>query len=573
MPRKIHGDKPAERYRIPFEGALSAPILPPLSFPADADTQSEATDPQLFVRRFEFQGNTVFSSEFLRAHLRPFTGRMVSGDELEAARNALTRLYIDAGYVTSGAVLPDQDPSEGTVRFELKEGTLDKVEILGTRFLREWWLRLRLRKAAGSPLNLHQLKTQLQLLRQTPGIAQINAELKPGMRPGESILAARIKEENPFHLELGASNTRPPSVGEGLLDARLFSSQVLGIGDPLDLRWGAAHWDKKGRVQAEGADNLFVGYELPVTPWETFFAVRAARNSAAVLEETFAPLDISSKSTLLHMSLRQHLLHDLNRTLAVSLAAERKHSQTYLLGQPFSLSPGAVEGETDVFATRLSVDWMRRGLTTSTALRSTWSLGSYAFGSSRASRVTPLGAASGAPIPDSKFFSWLLQGQTLLKPFLPGASAETQAQPAVQDWKNSLLVLRANAHLSADPLLSSEQFSLGGLQSVRGYRENQVLRDNGLFASAELQVPLWGRPEKGRALSAGPFLDAGRGWNTQRASGKAETLASVGFGVSATLSKSSQASLYFGCPLKNLQTEKSSLQDYGVHLSLTIRAF
>jgi hemolysin activation/secretion protein len=69
-------------------------------------------------------------------------------------------------------------------------------------WFRPWWLRNEIRRGAGRPLNLNQLKEALQLLRQNPTISQINAELQPGGVPGESILDVKAKDAEPFRFPL-----------------------------------------------------------------------------------------------------------------------------------------------------------------------------------------------------------------------------------------------------------------------------------------------------------------------------------------------------------------------------------
>ena len=70
-----------------------------------------------------------------------------------------------------------------------------------------------------------------------------------------------------------------------------------------------------------------------------------------------------------------------------------------------------------------------------------------------------------------------------------------------------------HAQISADPLLSIERFAIGGRDTVRGYRENQLVRDSGVVASAELRIPLWRDSLRRPLLELVPFMDYGTGWN------------------------------------------------------------
>jgi hemolysin activation/secretion protein len=560
-------------YRLGLAPDTLTPVLPRTGqLERTAAPDPDHTGPlQIRVNKFEFTGNTVFSNAHLARLLASYTGRTLTEAELEAARIAVTREYVDAGYINSGAVLPDQDVDGGTIRLEIVEGRLSEVQLEGNRWFRTWWLKSQLRHAAGTPVNFNTLKTGLQLLRQNPGISRINAELKPGALPGEGILHTAIKDEHPFRLDMEIANKRPPSVGEGAAEFRFADLNLLGLNDPLELRWGAAHATKDAGFYGDGIENVSVNYEFPVTPWGTALGFNASRGNSGVLDETFAALNIQSRSEEAGLRLRQQLVSTLGNSVSTTLSAVRKHSETSLLGAPFSLSPGASDGDSDVLAGRFAVEWTNRTPVQVFSLRSTLSRGFHGLGSSDASKQIP--SANGAPIPDSSFTAWLNQAQYIRRIF---DSADDQHRPNTLEGsllRNTLVILRLTTQLSDKPLLSLEQFSLGGAQSIRGYRENQILRDNGVFASAEVRVPLWSKPDREPVVSLAPFFDIGNGWDSHKTNDGSQTLASAGAGLLLRLSKRSEASLYWGAPLVRLQKSKTSLQDYGIHFQISVSAF
>lgn len=134
---------------------------------------------------------------------------------------------------------------------------------------------------------------------------------------------------------------------------------------------------------------------------------------------------------------------------------------------------------------------------------------------------------------------------------------------------------RADLQLSDSPLLSLEQLSMGGALTVRGYRENTLVRDNGAIGSLELRLPVWRRPESAFSFVVAPFFDAGRSWNTDRPNDGPKTLLSVGVGGRFAFSHRAQLQVYWGHPIKDVQTAggaagEYNLQDDGIYLSLTL---
>ncbi len=574
-------EKPRElpRYKLQLAVDAMQPVLPPLDDRLAGS--SLASSVKVAVKKFEFEGNHVFSARQLAKVIASYAGREITSEELEEARVTLTKHYVDAGYITSGALLPDQDPTGGVITFQIVEGTLTDIELRGNFWYRGWWLRNQMRRAAGRPVNFNNLKVGLQLLRQNPTISRVNAELKPGVKQGESILEVAVKDEQPFRFGFEISNRRPPSVSEGIGELYLSSLNLSGHNDPIDLRWGLVRWTMQGEVEYAEFDNVSGGYELPITPWDTTLRVYASKSDSSIIDETFAALGITSRSEEFGLALRQPIYRTLNNVVTATVIADRKHSETYLLGRPFTLSLGALDGESTTFATRLALEWVNRSQVHVLALRSQFSLGLYAFGSTEADPSSVSGTTSGTgsgmgfdpEIPDSKFFAWLGQAQYVRRIF---DTEPLRKKPDTFGWnmlRETLVVLRGNVQLADEPLLSLEQFSIGGMQSVRGYRENQLLRDNGFFVSAEVRIPLWLAKDKTPLVSLAPFFDAGGGWNVNKVDDNYETIYSAGVGLLINATKHAQATIYWGHPFVDFAEKKISLQDYGLHFAISINAF
>src|SRR5262249_11032586 len=149
------------------------------------------------------------------------TSRKITAEELEQARQDLTLFYVNRGYINSGAVIPGQAFGTGVIKVRIIEGRLTGIHLTGNHWFRRWWIRNEVRRSAGRPLNFNKLKEGLQLLRQNPTISRVNAELRPGGVPGESILDLDIKDTQPFRFALEFSNKRPPSDGAEILEAQL----------------------------------------------------------------------------------------------------------------------------------------------------------------------------------------------------------------------------------------------------------------------------------------------------------------------------------------------------------------
>ena len=133
----------------------SPPPAPELQTPPIQESP-EVTPPsgdRFFIKQVEVVGNTVLQDEIAKL-IQPYENRSVTFEELLELRSAIIQLYIKNGYITSGAFLPNnQDLSSGTVKIQVVEGELDRIEIGGLNRLREGYVRSRLELATSTPLN------------------------------------------------------------------------------------------------------------------------------------------------------------------------------------------------------------------------------------------------------------------------------------------------------------------------------------------------------------------------------------------------------------------------------------
>jgi hemolysin activation/secretion protein len=289
-------------------------------------------------------------------------------------------------------------------------------------------------------------------------------------------------------------------------------------------------------------------YVLPVTRYETTLGVHASRLNSSIVESAYLPLDIESLTTSYGLFVRQPLYQTAHREFALALGLDHRINESSLLGQPFNLSPGAVDGEMVVSVLRFSQEWLDRGANHVLALRSTFNFGLDVWG------ATDDGIAGN---PNGEFFSWLGQAQYVQRLF------NTQNE----------LVLRVTGQYTGEPLLSLEQFSVGGLDTVRGYLENQLVRDRGIVSSVEFRVPILFNKAGAGIVKLAPFFDIGGAWNIDDTT-PPNTLASVGIGLLVTPNDHFTALVYWGHQLREVDAPNdSSLQADGFHFKLSIMAF
>ncbi|MBN3923636.1 ShlB/FhaC/HecB family hemolysin secretion/activation protein [Nostoc sp. NMS4] len=528
---------------------LPQPLPPPAElFPPSTPTLTPDEPPlgnfpqTIVVERFEVVGSTIFSAQELAKATAEFTKRPISLSEIYQARSKITDLYVKNDYITSGAYIPPQTIKSGVVKIQVVEGKLEDIQVTGTRRLNPNYVRTRLAIATSAPLNRQRLLKALQLLQLNPLIQNVTAELSAGSRTGTSLLEVKITEAKTFSSQIVLDNGRSPSVGSFRRGLRLNEANLLGLGDNLNL----------GYTNTDGSNSFDASYTLPLNPRNGTLTFNYGTTSSNVIEPDFKSLDIESASRYYEVTFRQPIVQTPTQELALGLTASRRESdiswnlQRYGYS-PSLLSPGADEqGRTRVSALRFFQEWTSRNSREVIALRSQFSLG-----------IDVLNATVNQDPPDSRFFAW--QGQ---------------AQWARLLAPKTLLLLRLNTQLASRTLLPIEQFGLGGQDSIRGYRQDYLLTDNGTFVSAEVQVPILRLPKIDSTLQVVPFVDFGVGWNSSgRNNPDPNTLASVGLGLRWSQGDRFTVRLDWGIPLVSVNSNERTLQENGLYFSLLYNPF
>ncbi|MEP6891324.1 MAG: POTRA domain-containing protein, partial [Nitrospirota bacterium] len=191
-----------------------SPVLPIVPLQPETGMPTQPGTVRVLVRDIRVIGNTAFSDTEIAEVTAPFKNRTLMTEDLERLRLALTLLYINKGYLTSGAIIPDQDVTSGIITVQIIEGKLTQIDIEGNRWFRSSYLRDRLSLGSRTPVRLDPLQEQLQLLQQDRRIERVNAELRPGDQRGDSVLNVRVADKNPFHASMEVNNYQTPLVGE-----------------------------------------------------------------------------------------------------------------------------------------------------------------------------------------------------------------------------------------------------------------------------------------------------------------------------------------------------------------------
>ena len=466
------------------------------------------------VNKINFVGNTVFSDRELNEILPPIT-KPISLERLFYLRKLITDYYVDRGYISSGAFIPPQGLKNGELNIRIVEGSLERIEIEGLRKLDKDYLTARLPQL-NEPLKLEELAESLESLEEESFISGLRANLNRSS-VGKNVLTLEIEEENPLQSEFAVTNGYSPSVG-ALGGVARASYHLLGLGDFFRLEYG----------RTEGLSRISTSYSLPLNSKGTSIAFGYTNANTEAIEDPISALDIQADFEEISFGLSQQIANFGSNQITLGLKFDSINSETFIDGDfSFAFVEGLEDGKSRINALRLSQEFSSQKQNSLFIASSQFNVGLDVFDTT----VNNTGT-------DGLFWSW--QG-----------TAQWH-----QRFSSLSSLASLNLQFSPDTLLPLEQIAMGGSTSVRGYRQNLTIGDNGIVGSLELRVPLV--DSSIGKFEVVPFVDVGTVWNNSDEEIANDFLASLGIGIGYELADSVRARLDYGIPLVELDNELES---------------
>ena len=444
--------------------------------------------------------SAVLSEAELAAITAPYEGKQVSLSDIYAIVEKINALYTEKGYVTCRAFLPPQTITNGTVKLLLVEGRTGNTIVSGNNYTKTAYITKRLHLKQDEIANIKQLNKDLLLFNATNS-TQLRIMMKAGEKPGTTdyeITAYEPKRDTWTVFEDNAGSDTSGQYRTGLF----FNTKSLsGHCDAMSL----------GTVISEGTKAANAMYSRSLGRSGTKMNLMYSTNAVKTVDGDYKDM-IKGHANSYSIGFVQPLMVNETTRSELSLDYNRQNSKTdWLLGERRNIVDDNVQDFTLGFA-----------ITNYGTSHVFYQKHSYVRGYSES---TP--EAFGEKSQNFGFYKLNAMYQKLYK--------------AGQMWN-----LRADAQWSgSEGMVSSRQFYMGGMYSVRGYKENFLGGDSGFTFSAEYAVPVINRN-----TNAFGFFDYGHVYGNGQSDDQHNVLVSVGLGVRSTINQYCSASLILGVPLQ-----------------------
>ena len=410
------------------------------------------------IKDIELKGADSLSTAEREGLLKPYIGQCLGVAQLNELLKVITDHYIEKGLVTSRAYLPQQDLSGGHLKVLVVEGRLEGLKGAQGSQLSERELGMAFPGKSGDLVNLREIEQMVDQLNRLPS-NQAQMELSPGENVGGSEVLVKNTPQKPWRAGLSRSNDGQRSTGEQQWGTTFDWDSPLGLADQLMLRGGHDAMTDHQHTSS----NAMLSYNVPWGWWNFSYTYSQSEYRSQIAANGYNFKQTGDSEN--HQLRAERVIHrDAVSKTSLSTGLSYLRTNNFIEDSKLKLSSNRIS------EAQFGINHGRR------------------IGSAFVN--LDLGMQEGIGILDA-------QGNGHPGPGEPDARYRKYTATAsyLQPFKLwgesfSFSSLMTGQH-SEDVLFSPQRTSLGGLSSIRGYKDQSLSGDSGGYWRNDLR---WTRP-------------------------------------------------------------------------------
>ena len=467
------------------------------------------------VVSFQIDNIIVNSSEPVfnkyKTKLSGFEHQKIGMEGISFLQKHLQEQLLSDGYITSQVIIPNQDLKSGTLIFEIMPGYVEDIVSINSKARFNWRSAFPVRP--GNILRRQALEQGIDQINSVPG-QEIKLSIEPGNKPLHSIVKLTVKQKGFVHGSLMLDNAGYKSTGQYQGTTYLSFSQLIGLNDTLTTSF------TKGLDNNNGQDSQQYAFSYTIPNGNQTYRLSTYKYKYEQL--VFMPNAFISSGTTRGTELSvEHLLNRTSRSKTSAVAKiSHKSRHSYLE----DVEIGVQEQHTSSF--ELGLSHRQYSGNTVSDIYLFYRQGIKGFG--------------------AKVQNWegIANNPTTLYKM---AGIEGQIQSKIKiGHKQGLYTMRFRSQFTDKRLFGSDQFSIGGRYSVRGFSGEETLRgDSGYYIQNE-----WSLPLKKQSIIPYIGVDLGHVWGPSTEYQIGNTLIGGVLGVRGNIKDTFNYDISLGTPIK-----------------------
>ncbi|MBV9627720.1 MAG: ShlB/FhaC/HecB family hemolysin secretion/activation protein [Xanthobacteraceae bacterium] len=441
----------------PLQQAKAADAAKPAQTEGAASTasaQKPAPAQRFDIDDFAVEGANKLTQAEVEEAVYPFLGPNKSPDDVEKARAALEKAYHDKGFQAVSVSVPEQNAQRKVITLKVSELAIGRVRVKNSRYFDLDKIKDRAASLKeGTVPNFNDVTKDIVALNQWPD-RRITPALRAGVTPGTVDVDLNVEDTAPIHASAELNNRQSPSTTPLRFVGTVHYDNLWQEGHSLSFTYQVAPERPSDAIVFSGSYLA----RIPNVEWLSFLAYGVQSNSdVATVGGTniVGPGQIVGARAVVTLPSRENLFHTL------SVGGDYKH-----FDQLVTLSSNGFASPVTYYPLVANYGATFQGEKSTTQ-----------FNAAITYNTRPLSSDW------DQFDAKRYQASPSFTHFNADVSHTQELPEGFQLWA------KMQGQIADGPLVSSEQFSIGGLDTVRGYLESEVLGDDGMVGNVELRSP------------------------------------------------------------------------------------
>ena len=459
----------------------------------------------------------VASSELLQKasfaeRMRPFFGKPVTLGGLDEITREVINYFREQGFPVVNVVVPQQTVKDGVIQILALEARVGRVKVENARWFRPDNIRKEVNLREGDKIDANQLQDDMNWLNTNP-FRTADLKFEPGEAEGTTDLVIDVRDRLPFRVYTTYDNYGIDLTGKNRQSLGFNLGNMFSLDQQMGFQYTTSWKD------LFSAMNAYSGSYLIPFPWRnslTVFGSYTDSQSEVVPGQTFQG-DSWQVSGRYNVPLPT--LDPVSHSFYAGLDFKQSSNAFLIFGANIATGPGSGLAPFSIFQ---------------------------------------LTAGYNASVPDDLGMTSFEAGGFYSPGGVTGWNSTTQFQQVVANSSASYVYGKFNLNrtfllpykftisgnfngqLASTPLMPTEQYGLGGYNTVRGYDERSANGDNAYLFNTEFRTPpgsifkIFGNQEVDDSIQFLAFFDYGFVGNIKPVPGTLEQtvfLMSVGPGL------------------------------------------
>lgn len=487
---------------------------------SSATSGSGESERPFLVREYRVRGAKSLPRIDIEKAVYPYLGQGRNTADLEKARAAVEEAYHSKGYQAVAVELPQQTLRGGVVILEVAENPVGRLRVRNSRYYDINRIKSMARSMAeGRALNFNEINKDIIALNQM-GDLRVTPEVKQGTEPGTMDIDLVVKDTFPLHGNIELNNRQSPDTNELRLSGGVSYSNLWQLGHTIGFNFQIA----PQRLEDSEVYSGFYLFRVPFVDWLSIMIQGVKQDSTTA---TIGGVTSSGPG------------HSFGSRAIIALPSAPNFFQSFSVGfdykdyrQVLAISGSTVLSDNSIRYYPLTADY-----------GATWTNPNWITEFNASVVMHFRGTGDDAVDFDKNRYN---AGSNFI--YLRGDLSHTHELPVgLQAFG------KVQGQIADQPLVSNEQFSAGGLDTVRGYLEGEVVGDNAVCATLELRSPslIGALKRKDSELRLHAFGDIGTVsiYDALPEQDDSSQLASFGFGARMQLLNNFNGSVDLAFPL------------------------